>query len=76
MYVFKLFLARNKLGFEGAFTVESQHQGGGIALLWRHNNEVSLQSFSEHHIDVMVEINGWRKFRLTGIYGEPNRAKR
>ncbi|KAK1402544.1 hypothetical protein POM88_002149 [Heracleum sosnowskyi] len=33
-------------------------------------------SYSKNHVDVLVEIRGWHKFRLTGIYGEPNRARR
>lgn len=67
---------RNLLRFEGAFSVDSQGHGGGIAMLWRKESEVKVLSYSKNHIDVLVEINGWSKFRLTGLYGEPDRAKR
>lgn len=67
---------KDLLSFEGAITVESQGHSGGIALLWRNKNEVILNSLSKNHIDVVVELKDWNKFRLTGIYGEPNRAKR
>lgn len=45
-------------------------------MLWRNKEEAQLLSFSKNHVDVLVDIRGWHKFRLTGIYGEPNRAKR
>lgn len=64
------------LGFEGAVTVESQGHSGGLALIWRNKEEVNLRSFSKHYIDVEVSVQGWDKFRLTGLYGEPNRANR
>lgn len=56
--------------------VESPDQGGGLAMLWRIKTEVSVDSFSINHIDVKVSIQGNTIFRLTGIYGEPNRARR
>lgn len=37
---------------------------------------MQVLSYSSNHIDVKVEINGWKIFRLTGLYGEPDRAKR
>lgn len=67
---------RKKLGFEGSVTVDSQGHSGGITLLWRNKDEVQLSSYSKNHVDVIVTIRGWHKFRLTGIYGEPNRARR
>lgn len=66
---------KNFLGLEGMIAVDCQGQSGGVALVWRHHHEVSLKSFSLNHIDV-VSVQGWSTFRLTGIYGEPNRTKR
>lgn len=56
--------------------VDCQGQGGGLALLWKNKNEVVVDSFSTNHIDIRVSIQGWSCFRLTGIYGESNRARR
>lgn len=64
------------LGFEGLLVVDCQGQSGGSALIWRNKEEILLHSFSKNHIDVEVSVQGWRKFRLTGLYGELNRAKR
>ncbi|KAA3452441.1 reverse transcriptase [Gossypium australe] len=45
---------------------------GGLCLAWRNDINVTLQSFSKRHIDVIVEdteIND--KWRFTGFYGTP-----
>lgn len=64
------------LGFEGAFTVETHGHSGGLALFWRTTSEISLSSYSKYHIDVIVTVQGWQTFRLTGFYGELDRVKR
>lgn len=64
------------LGFEGVCIVEVQGHIGGLVLYWRNKDEVKIQSYSKHHIDAIVEVQGEHKFRLTGIYGEPDRVKR
>lgn len=45
-------------------------------MLWRNKTEVSVDSFSIKHINVEVSIPGSTVFRLTSMYGEPNRARR
>ncbi|XP_062088747.1 uncharacterized protein LOC133795307 [Humulus lupulus] len=64
------------LGFEGGFAVDAHGRSGGIALLWHKVDEVSLLSYSSNHIDVMIRSVGPYEYRLTGIYGEPNRSLR
>lgn len=61
--------AKRSLGLEGMFAIDYQGQGGGIAMLWRNQEEVSVQTYSNNHVDVLV-------FRLTGLYGKPNRARK
>lgn len=67
---------RKLIGFDAAFTVDCRGHSGGIALLWRHKQEATLMSYSKNHIDVVIDLKGWNKYRLTGLYGEPDRAKR
>ncbi|XP_060961066.1 uncharacterized protein LOC133031553 [Cannabis sativa] len=64
------------LGFEGCFVVEAQGRSGGLAMLWKNQEEVSVDTFSENHIDCKVSFEGQREFRFTGVYGEPNRSLR
>lgn len=68
--------AKKMIGFEGMVVVDYQGQGGGTTLLWKNKDEVLLQSYSINHVDVVVIMQGWNQFHLTGLYGEPNRAKR
>lgn len=65
-----------KLGYEGVFVVEAQGRSGGLALFWKEKDQAELIGFSQHHIDVTVHIDGMSLWRLTGIYGEPNRSLR
>lgn len=51
-------------------------RSGGLALLWRSEEEVSIKSFSKNHIDAVVSIAGSEEWRLTGFYGEPDRRLR
>ncbi|KAK1393063.1 hypothetical protein POM88_012119 [Heracleum sosnowskyi] len=60
---------RKGIRFEGAFAVDCQGQGGGITMLWKNKEEVTIQSYGINHIDAKVDIQGWPSFRLTGIYG-------
>ncbi|KAK1372464.1 hypothetical protein POM88_028657 [Heracleum sosnowskyi] len=64
------------ISFDGAFTIETRGHNGGLAFLWRNQHEVELLSYSTNHVDVLVDSKGWNKYRLTGFYGEPDRAKR
>lgn len=72
----KMEWVRRKVGFDGLFTVEPQGGTGGIALLLREMNQVKLIGFSENHINVEVQIEGMELWRMTGIYGEPDRNQR
>ncbi|XP_074374624.1 uncharacterized protein LOC141715036 [Apium graveolens] len=57
---------RSSLGFEGTIVVEAIGHSGGIALLWRNKDAVSLCSFSKNHIDGIVTPPEGVKYRLTG----------
>lgn len=72
----KLDWIRNKLGFDGLITVDCQGRSGGIALLWKEEHSARLLSLSKHHIDVEVNTGDHQPWRLTGFYGEPDRAQR
>lgn len=67
---------RNVLGYEGMIVVEPEGRSGGLALLWREENQASLLSMSKHHIDVETKVSNMLPWRLTGLYGEPNRNHR
>ncbi|KAL0360990.1 UNVERIFIED_CONTAM: putative mitochondrial protein [Sesamum radiatum] len=59
------------------FSVDARSRSGGLALMWVKKLEVTLQSFSTHHIDVNVEsISEDHLWRFTGFYGVPDANNR
>lgn len=72
----KLEYVHNKLGYEGLFVVDPVGRSGGIELLWKEKNQVDIMGFSQHHIDAKVKVDNIIEWRLTGLYGEPDRLQR
>ena len=67
---------KNKIQFDGLFMVDSVRGGGGLALMWKEKDWVSLMSFSRNHVDVRVNIPEMVLWRLTCFYGHPERNRR
>lgn len=68
---------KRKLGFKYGIFVDRIGLAGGLALLWREDIDVILQSFSSNHIDVHVDNSSVLPlWRFTGFYGEPNASHR
>lgn len=73
---------RRKLRIEGMIVVDCEGEGrkrkGGLALLWKHEMNITLTSMSTNHIDVIVADEHKGDWRFTGIYGfieEENKVK-
>lgn len=66
------------MGFPHGVGVGAFGHGGGLALLWKEDVCVKLQSYDKLHIDVMVidPILGANLWRFTGFYGEARRELR
>ncbi|KAK1404914.1 hypothetical protein POM88_004519 [Heracleum sosnowskyi] len=47
-----------------------------MAFLWRTKDQVLLYSISKNHIDVEISVDDKAEWRLTGLYGEPDRQQR
>lgn len=46
-------------------------------MLWKDGTEVSIKSFSKHHIDAVISLNqDEAEWRFTGFYGSHNRQRR
>lgn len=63
---------RRSCGFLNEIEVAAEGSRGGLCLAWKGDILVTLRSFSESHIDVMVneEIDNV-EWRFIGIYGPP-----
>ena len=64
------------LEFDGLFTIPNNGRGGGLAMMWKSEVVLWVDSFSNYHIDAIV--NGGREdaWRLTGFYGELETSRR
>jgi len=61
-------VVRWKCRLSGCIVVPLKRRAVGLALLWSKENQITLRSFSSHHIDAEV-IEDEKSFRVTGFYG-------
>jgi formyltetrahydrofolate synthetase len=47
-------LLRVQLGMKGALGIKGGNTGGGLALLWKVEIDIHIQSYSLHHIDSVI----------------------
>lgn len=64
-----------KLKLESCFAVSSNGKSGGLAMLWSQDINVDIASFSDHHIDVEVEVENGKHMRCTWVYGHPEASQ-
>lgn len=43
-------------------------------MFWKVSGDAEIMSYSTNHIDVKILASGMGSWRLTGLYGEPNRS--
>ncbi|XP_074343124.1 uncharacterized protein LOC141680949 [Apium graveolens] len=55
---------RSSLKFQGMIVVEPLGRSGGLALLWRENEQVNLLSLSQYHIDVELQLSNMQTWRV------------
>ena len=64
---------KNSLGLTQGLAVPSVGKSGGLALLWKPEIKVEIQTFSHWHIDAVIDSGGSTgQWRLTGFYGNPD----
>ena len=67
---------RRKIQFAHKFVVPRPNQGGGLALLWKEDFQLDVQTSSDNHIDAVVNQGMDDAWRITGFYGNPDSANR
>ena len=72
----RMLWVRDKIRFNGCFTIPTDGKGGGLALLWKQGVAVWVDSFSSYHIDSIIDGNSECAWRLTGFYREPKASNR
>ena len=63
-----------KMQFANIFVVPCVNTGGGLALLWKADCSVDVQSYSDNHIDAIVDHGVDDAWRFMGFYGDPDTA--
>ena len=67
---------RIQLGMRGALGVQRLGYGGGLALLWSQDTDLSIKSYSLSHIDAVVKLSDSVSWRFTRFYENPEAHKR
>ena len=62
--------------FKGLIEVSRISRGGGVAIFWKEGCNLSLDTYSPNHIDVIINKGKDDEWRFTGFYGEPNTRNR
>ncbi|KAH9685373.1 reverse transcriptase domain-containing protein [Citrus sinensis] len=62
--------------FENRFVVDRNGMGGGLALFWSSDVNVTIKSYSSHHIDAIVQNQNGKIWRCTGIYGHAEASQK
>ena len=65
-----------RLHFNNKLVVPCNNKGGGLALFWKNNLNLSISSYSCSHIDSIINPGIDNAWRLTFMYGEPVTHKR
>ncbi|KAL8464284.1 hypothetical protein ACS0TY_033980 [Phlomoides rotata] len=63
------------LGYRCCFSVSCVGRSGGLCVFWKDEDLCSLISYSNNHIDLLVN-RSLGKWHLTGFYGFPERCRR
>ena len=64
------------LHFNSKLVVQSNNKGGGLALYWKDDFQVTIKSYSSSHIDAIINEGSEDAWRLTGVYGAPEAQRR
>ena len=65
-----------KIKYSNLFVVPCHNTGGGLALFWKTNSNVDVQSFSDRHIDAIIDHGVDDAWWFMGFYGNPDTASR
>ena len=60
-----------RLSIENCFAVNRMGLKGGLALCWNAEVLVTITSYSNHHMDAVVQLENGKQWRCTGIYRHP-----
>ena len=65
-----------KMQYKNFFVAPHHNRGRGLALLWKETFAIKVLTFSDNHIDGVVDQGLDDAWHFTGFYGEPETASR
>jgi hypothetical protein len=57
MDIKEMIVVHSRLGFHNALIVPSMGRSGGLAMLWKDEVDLVIQSYSHHPIDSLIKSN-------------------
>ena len=66
----------NDLPYQGVFVVPSVGRSGGLAMIWKEEVNLHIQTYTQNHIDAIIYNNSGPAWRITGFYGQPDANRR
>ncbi|KAG4171454.1 hypothetical protein ERO13_A12G210150v2, partial [Gossypium hirsutum] len=67
---------QNRCRMQNGLVVSLERRSGGLVLMWKGEMNVTIQSYSKHHIDSLVKMGRNSNIRVTGYYGHANPSER
>ena len=68
---------QNKIDYMEGIVVPSDEKSGGLTMIWKKGTEIKLKSYSNSHINVVVEgEQDQAPWRATGFHGHTESSKR
>ena len=76
-YMDWMIMVRDRCKFKNGLIFPSKGKSGGLALFWKEEVQLDIQTYSQSHIDALVyggrDVGWWH---LIGFYGDPDMNKR
>ena len=66
----------HRMQFHNIFAVPRVNRGGGLALLWRDDISLDVQTYSDRYIDSFINHGVDDAWRFTSFYEDPDTASR
>ena len=67
---------KRRIQFKNLFEVPRRNKVGGLAIFWKEDFSLNIETFSPNHIDTTINKHRPDEWRFTGFYGEPDTQKR
>ena len=67
---------QRKIQLKHMFESPRRVKAGGLALFWKEDFPLDIETFSPNHNDTTINKNQINEWRFTGFYGEPATQKR